>query len=158
MQILSDVINDLSGGARPVEIKLFGEELGSLEGYAQSLAPKMSKIDGLEDFFNGVSEPSAEMLLRVNEAEANRIGLDPTTVDDQLTGAMLGASAGQVRREDRAINVRVRAPDSVRFSPTQLGALPIVNLRTREATPLSALATVTPSESRAELLRENHTR
>jgi hypothetical protein len=38
MQILYDVINDLSGAARPVEIKLFGEQLDVLEDYGRRLA------------------------------------------------------------------------------------------------------------------------
>lgn len=155
VQILSDVINDLAGAAKPVEIKLFGEQLAALEGYATSLAAKMAKVDGLEDLYSGVSEPGAEMLLKVDEAEANRIGLDPTQVGDGVSSALLGAPAGQVRLEDRAINVRVRAPDSVRYDPSRLGALPIVNPKTRAATPLAALASVTPATSRAELLREN---
>src|SRR4029079_16074379 len=56
VQILSDVINDLAGAARPVEIKLFGADLDALERYARQLDPKLSKVEGLEDFFNGVSE------------------------------------------------------------------------------------------------------
>src|SRR5213082_1044734 len=35
VQILSDVINDLAGAARPVEIKLFGLDLNALEAYAK---------------------------------------------------------------------------------------------------------------------------
>ena len=38
VQILSDVINDLAGASRPVEIKLFGDRLDSLEAYAKSTA------------------------------------------------------------------------------------------------------------------------
>src|SRR5439155_614819 len=37
VQILSDVINDLAGAAKPVEIKLFGERLDTLEAYARAL-------------------------------------------------------------------------------------------------------------------------
>ena len=155
VQILSDVINDLAGAAKPVEIKLFGERLGELERYAQSLEPKLQQVEGLEDFYNGVSEPAPEMLLRVNEAETNRIGLDPQQVGAAVSGALLGVQAGQVRLEDRAINVRVRAPDSVRYDPATFASLPIVNATTRAPAPLSSVASVTPTESRAELLREN---
>src|SRR5438045_7607646 len=79
VQILSDVINDLAGAARPVEIKLFGERLDSLEAYARRLEPALDSIAGLEDLYNGVSEPSPELLMRVNQAEAGRTGM--TTED-----------------------------------------------------------------------------
>src|SRR5437667_11272490 len=47
MQILADVINDLAGAARPVEIKLYGEPLDTLEAYARRPAPEPEKVDGL---------------------------------------------------------------------------------------------------------------
>jgi CzcA family heavy metal efflux pump len=155
VQILSDVINDLAGAARPVEIKLFGDNLDQLEAYARSLNDPLSKVAGLEDLFNGVSEPSAEMLLRVGPAEAARAGLTPTAVGDAVQGALLGVSAGEVRTQDRAIGVRVRAPDAVRFDANRLGELPLVAASSREAVPLSAVATLTPTETRAELDRQN---
>jgi CzcA family heavy metal efflux pump len=155
VQILSDVINDLAGAARPVEIKLFGPDLKALETYAQRLGPSMSKIDGIEDFYNGVSEPSAEMMMAINGAEANRLGLTPEQVGSSVEGALLGVSAGQIHLDDRAIDVRVRAPDSVRFNAVQLGALPIASPQTHGAAPLAALATFTPVDTRGELLREN---
>jgi len=155
VQILSDVINDLAGAAKPVEIKLFGEQLEQLEAYAASLAPKVAAVDGVEDLYSGISEPAAEMKLRVRGAEAARVGLDPEQVGAAVSGALLGADAGEVRREDRAIGVRVRAPDSVRYDAQALAALPVVSGASHRAVPLGALATVTPVETRAELVREN---
>jgi CzcA family heavy metal efflux pump len=155
VQILSDVINDLAGSARPVEIKLFGPDLNALEAYAKSIEPKMTELPGIEDLFSGVSEPSAELDMRVSDAEANRVGLTPQKIADAATGALLGVPAGEVRLEDRSISVRVRAPDSVRFNASQLTALPIVSTETGATVPLGTLASFTPVETRAELLRED---
>ncbi|HEY3113309.1 MAG TPA: efflux RND transporter permease subunit [Gemmatimonadaceae bacterium] len=155
VQILSDVINDLAGSARPVEIKLYGPDLNRLEAYTRSIEPKIADIHGIEDLYNGVSEPSSELDMRVNEAEANRVGLTPQKVADAATGALLGARAGEVRLEDRSIGVRVRAPDTVRFNRLQLTALPIVSSHTGAPVPLGTLATFEPVETRAQLLREN---
>ncbi|AHG89501.1 acriflavin resistance protein [Gemmatirosa kalamazoonensis] len=155
VQILSDVINDLAGAASPVEIKLFGSDLAALEAYGHALGEKLEKVEGLEDVYNGVSEPSAEMQMTIDAAEANRVGLTPDQVSAQVAGALLGAEGGDVRLSDRAIGIRVRAPDSVRFDPAQLGAIPIVSPESRATTPLGALASFHPTETRAELLREN---
>jgi len=155
VQILTDVINDLAGVENPVEIKLFGPDLEKLEAYGTALGEKLESVDGLEDLFNGVSEPGAELLMHVNTSEANRIGLTPQDVGDEVSAALLGVNAAEVRLDDRSINVRVRAPDSVRFNPMLLGALPILAPGTHEAVPLAALATFEPVETRAELLREN---
>jgi CzcA family heavy metal efflux pump len=153
VQILSDVINDLAGGSRPVEVKLFGANLEELEAYARRVAPALAKVEGVEDLYDGVSEPSAEMLMRVNGAEASRMGLTPGQVGDAVSAALLGVGAGEVRTQDRAIGVRVRAPDSVRFDPLKLGSIPIS--AGRRSAPLAALAELRPVETRAELDREN---
>jgi multidrug efflux pump subunit AcrB len=155
VEILSDVINDLAGAARPVEIKIFGPDLNALEAYAKRLEPKLSKIDGIEDLYNGVSEPSAEMMMTINGAESARIGLTPEQVGSTVQGALLGVDAGEIRLEDRTVGVRVRAPDSVRFNPIQLASLPVVSATTQASAPLGALATFTPVDARGELLREN---
>jgi CzcA family heavy metal efflux pump len=155
VQILSDVINDLAGAARPVEIRLFGPDLTALETYAQRLAPQLEKVDGIEDLYNGVAEPSAEMQMAVNEAEGNRVGLTPDQIQSAVSGALIGVPAGEVRLEDRSIAVRVRAPDSVRYSPQELGALPVVTSQTKTAVPLSSLATFQAQDTRGELLRQN---
>src|SRR3989475_10599810 len=97
MQILADVINDLAGAARPVEVKLYGERLDTLEAYARRLAPALERIAGLEDLYNGGSEPTAELLMRVNQAVADRIGMTPVDVGTAAGAALLGVQAGGAR-------------------------------------------------------------
>ena len=155
VQILSDIINDLAGNASPVEIRLFGQDLAQLEGYGTKLGEKLEPVEGLEDLFNGVSEPSAELSMEIAGAEANRVGLTPDQVSAEVSGALLGVTAGEVRLDDRSVSVRVRAPDSVRFSPRLLGSLPIYSPTTQSTVPLASLATFTPGEARGELRRKN---
>jgi multidrug efflux pump subunit AcrB len=155
VQILSDVINDLAGAARPVEIRLFGTDLDALETYAKSLEPKMSKVEGVEDFFSGVVEQSPELMMHINAAEANRVGLTSEQVSASVDGALLGVIGGQVRLQDRSLNVRVRAPDAVRNDALQLGTLPVVIPTSRTTAPLSAMATFEPTETRSAYTREN---
>ncbi len=155
VQILADVIGDLAGGARPIEIKLFGPDLAALEAYGKSLAAPMSAVGGLEDFYDGVSEPSAELAMTYRTAELNRLGYAPAQVSGAVRGALLGAEAGALRLDDRTVGIRVRAPDSVRFTARRLDALPVIPSPGAPAIPLGAVATFTPTEARAELLREN---
>jgi multidrug efflux pump subunit AcrB len=154
VQILSDVINDLAGASRPVEIKLFGEQLTQLEQYATVLAPELRRVPGIADLYPGVSDPSSELLLRIDPAEAARVGMTPQQVGADVSGSMLGVAAGEVRHDDRSIGIRVRAPDSVRYDPLRLESLPIMG-QGRRATPLGALATIRMADSRTELTREN---
>jgi CzcA family heavy metal efflux pump len=155
VQILSDVINDLAGAAAPVEIKMFGPDLEQLEKYAEALEPKASKVDGIEDYFSGVFEPSAELQMTIDLGEANRARLTPSQVATEVGGALLGEPAGEVRLDDRSVGVRVRAPDSVRFDRRLLGAIPVYSPESGASVPLATLASFTPVDARSELLREN---
>ncbi|MEP6778767.1 MAG: efflux RND transporter permease subunit, partial [Gemmatimonadaceae bacterium] len=110
VQILSDVLDDLSGASKPMEIKLFGADLPALDAYAAKLSPKVEKVDGLADFFGGLPESSAEMAMKVNEGEASRLGLTTQEVSTSVSAALLGINAGEIRLDDRSIGVRVRAP------------------------------------------------
>lgn len=155
VQILSDVINDLAGNAHPVEIKLFGADLTALETYGTQLDSALSGVNGLEDLYSGVSEPAAEMEMQINAAESNKAGLTVQAVNEAVQGALLGVAAGEIRLDDRAVGVRVRAPDSVRFNVRALHALPVLAAGRNRTSPLSTIATFTPVDTRAELLREN---
>ena len=155
VQILSDVINDLAGAAKPVEIKLFGPDLVALEAYGKLLATDMGKVEGLADFYDGNAQPSAELSMAIDRVESARLGMTPAQIAASASGALLGVAAGELRLDDRAIKVRVRAPDAVRFDAGALASLPVITAAGRAATPLGAVATFTPQNARAELLREN---
>ena len=85
------VINDLAGNPNPVEIKLFGERLDQLEAYGRELGDKLEPVQGMEDLFNGVSEPSAEMLMRIRGSEAAKAGLTPEQIATALDSARIDA-------------------------------------------------------------------
>lgn len=155
VQILSDILDDLSGASSPMEIKLFGPDLDSLEHYAAVLSPEVEKVEGLEDFFGGIAEPSAEMAMRVRTGAAAQLGLTPQSVSGAVSGAMLGVEAGEIRLDDRSIAIRVRAPDAVRFSTEGLSAFPVLAPATGRTAPLGTLADFTTHDVRSEHLREN---
>ncbi|HET7585020.1 MAG TPA: efflux RND transporter permease subunit [Gemmatimonadaceae bacterium] len=155
VQILSDVINDLAGAASPVEIKLFGSDLDALERYGSQLGERLERVDGLEDVYDGVAEPSADLQMHIDAGEANRAGLTPDEVSRDVAGALLGVDAGVVQLDDRTVGVRVRAPDSVRYDPLRLGTLPILSPDTHATVPLATVAHFHAADTRSELLREN---
>lgn len=155
VQILSDILDDLSGASAPLEIKLFGADLAELDKYATSVAPSIEKTEGVVDFFSGIPESNAEMSMAIKSDEAGRLGLNAQAVSSSVASALLGVSAGEIRLDDRSIGVRVRAPDSVRFSAQRIAALPVMSPVTHAAAPLGAIASFTPQDVRSEHLREN---
>ena len=152
-QELAEALAEASANRK--QIRLFGADLNALETYAKRLAPQMSKVQGIEDFFSGAVEPAPEMLMHINSAEANKVGLTTEQVSGAVNGALLGLPAGQMRLQDRSIAIRVRAPDAVRMDALRLGALPVAIPASRTTAPLSAMATFEPTQTRSAYTREN---
>ncbi|NJD18464.1 MAG: efflux RND transporter permease subunit, partial [Gemmatimonadetes bacterium] len=155
IQLLSDLVNDLAGVAEPVEIRLFGEDLPSLEAYAREVGSRLEGIDGLVDLFDGVPDPMPEMAMTVDRAAAAKVGLSPGEISRQLNAALLGTESGELRQGERGVGIRVRAPDGVRCDAERLGRLPVYAPGSARPIPLSALATFHDTTSEAALLREN---
>jgi len=71
-------------------------------------AGRIQDAHGIVDLFNGDEGCAPEVDLRVDALQAGRQGLPAATVGDQLSAAMLGQVATQLRKPDHLEDVRVR--------------------------------------------------
>jgi multidrug efflux pump subunit AcrB len=125
VQILEDVLNDLSGAPRPIEIRMSGEDPAVLRRIAGEAAQRLAGTPSLVDFYDGVEAEVPVRAYRIDADAAMRAGLDATEIADDLTVALRGRIVGAVPRFDRLVPVRVRFPDAVRFDPDRLDASPL---------------------------------
>lgn len=154
VKLLEDVINDLAGEPRPVEVKLFGNDLQVLQRTAAELGERIEKIPGIVELFNGVSEGSPELVARIDPVRAGRAGLTVQAISTQLNNALLGRRIIQIREGDRLVGVRVRLPDETRFDFGRINNVPITapNGFTQ---PLSAFAEIQREAGQSELVRQD---
>lgn len=124
VQVLQDVLNDLSGVPRPVEVKLFSEDRAQLTQLAQAIVGRLEHVDGLADLYQGVEPDTATLVLRVQPSAALKLGRSSGDVLNEVQAALAGAFGGTLRRFDRLLNVRVRYADAVRFHEERLPLLP----------------------------------
>jgi multidrug efflux pump subunit AcrB len=153
VQILEDVLNDLSGNPRPLEVRVMGEEQVVLARLAGEVERRLRDTPHLVDYYRGVEGDVPVLRYALDGDAAERAGLTAEDVGEDLATALRGTEVGAVPRLDRLVPVRVRFPDSVRFRPETLAAWPIALGRT--ASPISALARVVEEQGPSVLLREN---
>jgi CzcA family heavy metal efflux pump len=153
VQLLQDMIGDLEGAANPIEVKIFGDDSGTLTGLAEQVQHEMEKVKGMVDLV-GPQQGAPETTWQIDSEAAGRAGLTVEQVQNQLAAAWSGQSATDLRVGDRSVPVRVRYPDADRFDPARLGAL---TLRTADGriVPLSSVAKPTVATGDGELTREN---
>jgi len=125
VQVLQDVLDDLSGNPNPLEVAIFGPDQKVLEEVAVAAASRIEKVSGLEDFFNGVEGSVPVLRADVAPGAALRLGVTPADVVADLSVALAGRVAASVRQGDRTFGIRVRMPDKVRFDPTAIERLPL---------------------------------
>ena len=155
-QLLQDMIGDLEGAPTPIEVKIFGDDVAKLSGLADQVEAKleaMKDADGVVDVV-GMQESGPEATWKVNAIAASRLGLTVAQVSDQLSHALLGHVATDLRLLDRTIPVRVRFPDRARLDPTVLGNTTIRGANGMTV-PASALVQAGEDVAQVVLMREN---
>lgn len=125
IQVLQDVLDDLSGNPRPIEVKVFGPDRKVLEALATEIGAKLEPAPDLEDVYDGVEGAVPVVRVDVQTAAATRLGITAARVIADLGVLLDGLVVGQIYVGDRAIDVRVRGSDSLRFVPEGIGHLPL---------------------------------
>jgi CzcA family heavy metal efflux pump len=155
VQLLQDMLGDLEGNPDPIEVKLFGDDVGQLASLAEEVEARLEKLEpeGIVDVV-GPQAGNPEVTWRIDPVKAGRMGLSVDQVAQQISGAWAGEVATELRLLDRSIPVRVRYPDADRFSPEKLAST-TVRGAAGQRTPASTLATIASENGQEELLREN---
>ena len=153
VEILADMLNDLSGTPRPIEVKIFGEDYPTLEKVSAEVVARITPVPGLVDLYGGVERPSPQLALRVDRTAVARLGRTAEDVATDLVAALRGSTAGFMRRFDRTIGIRVRYPDAVRFAPAEVARLPLA-FGNSGTTELGAVATLQRETSPSALVHE----
>jgi len=154
VQILQDMIGDLSGNPSPVEIKLFGSDQAVLLQTAPVVDRLIAGVPGIVDNFDGITPVGPTYRIDVDEQRANLLGLNAAAVQHWLETAISGTLVGQVLEGDRAIPLRLRYPDEFRQHLDRVDALTMVASQGRLA-PLRAIAHLDAGPLAVQHTREN---
>jgi len=157
IQLLQDMIGDLTSQPEPIVIKLFAQDGKLLNDTAPKVADAISKIKGVVDVLNGVENTVSgpAVTYQVNPAVAARAGFAPEEVAIDASAVLGGEPAATpVILNDRAYTIRVRFPDQSRTSLDQMSNTLLNSASGRTAT-LGSLATIVTDPGETEIRREN---
>ncbi|PYT97279.1 MAG: AcrB/AcrD/AcrF family protein [Acidobacteria bacterium] len=162
VQLLQDMIGDLTSQPEPIVIKLFSQDGKLLNDTAPRVADAIGKIqigkshpvvDVLDGVENTISGPA--VTFQVNPTVAARAGFTPEEVALDASAVLEGEPAATpVVLNDRAYTIRVRFPDENRSSLDRMTNTLLTSASGHTAT-LGSLATVTSDPGETEIRREN---
>jgi len=163
IQLLQDMIGDLTSAPEPVVIKLFSPDGKLLNETAPRVADAIDKIkigrnphpvvDVLNGVENTISGPA--VTYQVNPTVAARAGFTPEEVAVNAAAVLEGEPAATpVVLNDRAYTVRVRFPEQNRSSLDSMSNALLTSSTGRTAT-LGSLATLSLDPGQTQIRREN---
>jgi cobalt-zinc-cadmium resistance protein CzcA len=147
--------NELMTGARQdVVCKLFGEDLDTLAHYAALLGDVVTQVDGAQDLYIEPVTGVSQIVVTYDKAALKRYGLDVSTLNQNVSLAMAGASAGQLYEGEKRFDLVVRLADEFRTGVEGLGQIPVA-LPDGSQIPLGEVADFTLTDGPNQIQRED---
>jgi CzcA family heavy metal efflux pump len=157
VQILQDMIGDLSNQPEPIVIRLYSQDGKLLNEIGPRVAEAISKVSGVVDVLNGVEDAVSgpAVTFQINPAVAARGGFSPEQVAVDASAVLEGEPAATpVIVNDRSYTIRVRYPEENRSTLDRMSNTLLVSATGRTAT-LGSLANVVNDPGETEIRREN---
>ncbi len=118
-------INEMIAGIRgDIGVKLFGDDLDTLEAKAAEIATLLESIDGSADVTVEQMTGQPQLALTVDRDALARYGLSPREVLDNIE-SFGGITVGEVFEGQRRFDLVVRMDESYRRVPEDIERLPI---------------------------------
>lgn len=114
----------------PIEVEIYGYDLGELQAAAGQVAARMEGISGLKDVKTTTRLGNPEIQVRFDRERLARLNLDENSIADILRNKIRGDVASRYREEDKQIDILVRAAESDRDAIQDLREL-VINMGTR---------------------------
>jgi CzcA family heavy metal efflux pump len=157
IQVLQDMIGDLSNSPEPVQIKLYSTNQDLLNQLAPRVGDAISKVPGVVDVENGIDNTISgpATTFQVDPGLAARLGFTTSEVATDATSILDGLPTPQpLIQNGRPYTVRVRLDDTHRVSLDAIENTVFLGSTGKMAT-LGSLAHVEQLPPQNEILREN---
>jgi CzcA family heavy metal efflux pump len=157
VQVLQDMIGDLTSAPEPVVIKLFSQDPKLLNASATRVADAIQKIPHVVDVLDGIENTISgpAVTYQVNPVVAARSGFSLDEVAVDAAAVLEGEPAATpVVLNDRMYTIRVRFPEQSRSSLDQMSNTLLTSATGKTAT-LGSLATISTDPGQTEITREN---
>lgn len=147
----------LTGVRGDVAIKIFGTDIGGLDGLAQQVTALMNTIDGAEDVRTSENSGVQYLQVVIDRLAAGRLGLSVNELEAVLRAQVEGLSIGTVHEGGRRTPLMLRGSEELRTAPERFSAMQIT-LPDGRNIPLPTIAMLERTEGPVKVAREKAAR
>ena len=155
LQLMEDLVGDLTAVPQPIEIKLFSDDAALLQSTAPRVAQEIGKIPGVVEVKDGIVLAGDALTINVDRTRAALEGMDPTAVTEAIEGLLSGVNAAtKIESGPKLIGIRVWIPQSARRTADDIGNL---DLRAPDGHyfPLKRVATLSSIAGQPQIDRDD---
>src|SRR6266446_1716109 len=154
LQLMEDLIGDLTSVPQPIEIKLYSDDEQLLRTLPTQVADTISKVRGVVEVKNGIVPAGDALSIQVDRVKVGLEGMDPEAVTKALTGFLSGNVTTHIQQGPKLIGVRVWIPRDARETMRNIDNL-LLRAPDGHLFPLKRVATLIPLSGQPEIMRDD---
>lgn len=143
----------ISGVRATLALKIYGEDLATLDRLAAEMKAVLAKVPGAADLALEANKGKPQMVIKVNRDEAARYGINADEILEIVQAGIGGKSVSTVIDGVKRFDLQVRLDAAFRDSQQAIGGIPI-RTQSGALVPLSRVATIETDEGYSFVRRE----
>ncbi len=148
-------VDELTSGVKSdLAVKIFGEDLETLEAIGNRIAAVLPDLPGTDNFFVERTTGQPYLNVTIDRDAVASFGLNVEDVQQVIEAGIGGLPVSEVFEGQRRFDIVVRYPEDVRDRLGVIGDVP-VHLPNGDFIPLSRVADIRAEEGPREIAREN---
>lgn len=143
----------ISGVRATLALKLYGEDLATLDRLTAQVKNALEKIPGVADLSAEANKGKPQLVIKVDREASSRFGINADEILEVVQAGIGGAAVSSLIDGTKRFDIAVRLSEDFRLSPEAIGSIPI---RTAEGAlvPFSQVATIELDEGYSFVRRE----
>ena len=154
LQLMEDLIGDLTSVPQPIEIRLYSDDEKTLEATARKVQQAIEKVSGVVEVKSGVVVAGDALNIEVDRVKAALEGMDPDQITTTLDNYLSGVVTTHIQRGPKLVGVRVWLPGKTRATLQDLGNL-LLRAPDGHLFPLKRVARILPVTGQPEIKRDD---
>lgn len=157
-QPIQDNVEEYVAGVKSaLVVKIFGEDLEELEGYARQVAKAIEPVEGIKDINVYKNMGLPELRIQLHDHKLARYGVDIHDAQAVIEMAIGGRAATRIFENERMFDVRLRFDKNYRDNDQKIGEILIPSKSGRKI-PLKEIATISYITGPTFIYREGSSR
>ncbi|GER18506.1 efflux RND transporter permease subunit [Variovorax boronicumulans] len=123
--IQSRVEELISGVRATLALKLYGEDLATLDRLTSKIQGVLGKIPGVADLSAEANKGKPQLIIKVNRDAAARYGINADEILEVVQSGIGGSAVSTLIDGTKRFEIAVRLSDEFRVSPASIASIPI---------------------------------